>query len=77
MRTGISFSVTPSDLDRLGVLVKDRNAPQKHVWRAQIVLLSGEGVGKRDQARDRQIQDLRLALAGTVCHRGCGWASAR
>jgi transposase len=30
---------------RLQALVKDRNAPQKHVWRAQIVLLTGEGVG--------------------------------
>ena len=45
MRTGISFSVTPADLDRLRDLVKDRNAPQKHVWRAQIVLLSAEGAG--------------------------------
>ena len=26
-------------------MVKDRNAPQKHVWRARIVLLSAEGVG--------------------------------
>ena len=45
MRTGISVSVTPADGDRLRSLVKDRNAPQKHVWRAQIVLLSAEGVG--------------------------------
>jgi hypothetical protein len=45
MRAGISLSVTRFDLDRLRVLVKDRNAPQKHVWRAQIVLLSAEGVG--------------------------------
>ena len=45
MRTGISLSVTPADVDRLRALVKDRNAPQKHVWRAQIVLLSAEGVG--------------------------------
>ncbi len=45
MRTGISFCVTPVDLDRLRALVKDRNAPQKHVWRAQIVLLSAESVG--------------------------------
>jgi transposase len=45
MRTGVSFSVTSADADRLHVLVKDRNAPQKHVWRAQIVLLSAEGVG--------------------------------
>jgi transposase len=45
MRPGISISVTPADLDRLRALAKDRNAPQKHVWRAQIVLLSAEGVG--------------------------------
>ena len=45
MRTGISISITPADLDRLRDLVKDRNAPQKHVWRAQIVLLSAEGLG--------------------------------
>ena len=45
MRTGISFSVTAADLGRLRDLVKDRNAPQKHVWRAQIVLLSAEGAG--------------------------------
>jgi hypothetical protein len=44
-RTGICVSVTPTDLDRLRGLVKDRNAPQKHVWRAQIVLLTVEGVG--------------------------------
>jgi hypothetical protein len=45
MRTGVSLSVTAADLDRLRALVKDRNAPQKHVWRARIVLLSAEGLG--------------------------------
>jgi hypothetical protein len=40
-----SLSVTPADVDRLRALVKDRNAPQKHVWRAQIVMLSAEGLG--------------------------------
>ena len=25
--------------------MRDRNAPQKHVWRAEIVLLSAEGLG--------------------------------
>jgi transposase len=52
MRTGISLSVTPADLDRLCSLVKDRNAPQKHVWRAQIVLLSAEGVGTNGIMRE-------------------------
>ena len=45
MRTGVSPSVTSADMDRLRNLVKDRNAPQKHVWRAQIVLLSAEEFG--------------------------------
>ena len=45
MRPGISLSVTPADVDRLRALVKDRNAPQKPVWRAQIVMLSAEGLG--------------------------------
>jgi transposase len=45
MRTGVTLSVTEADLERLCAVVKDRNAPQKHVWRAQIVLMSAEGVG--------------------------------
>jgi transposase len=45
MRTGVSLSLAPADIDWLRDLVKDRNAPQKHVWRAQIVLLSAEGLG--------------------------------
>jgi hypothetical protein len=45
MRTGICLSVTPADMGRLRCLVKDRNAPQKHVWRAQIVLLTAEDLG--------------------------------
>jgi len=45
MRTGISLSIAAADLDRLRGLVKDRNAPQKHVWPAQIVLLTAEDLG--------------------------------
>ena len=45
MRTGISFSLADGDRDRLNGLVADRNTPQKHVWRARIVLLSADGVG--------------------------------
>src|SRR3954454_9411754 len=45
MRTGISITVLPADHRRLLALVKDRNAPQKHVWRAEIVLLSAGGAG--------------------------------
>jgi len=45
MRTGITIEVSPEDRRRLEAIVRDRNAPQKHVWRARIVLLSAAGVG--------------------------------
>ena len=45
MRTGISITLKPSDRRRLQVIMRDRNAPQKHVWRAAIVLLSADGAG--------------------------------
>jgi len=45
MRTGISIAVTPEDRRRLEALVRDRNTPQKHVWRACIVLLTDDGAG--------------------------------
>lgn len=45
MRPGISITLSPSDRTRLDDIVGDRNAPQKHVWRAEIVLLSADGVG--------------------------------
>jgi transposase len=45
MREGISITVRPSDRQQLLSIVEDRNARQKHVWRAQIVLLSAEGLG--------------------------------
>ena len=38
------IQVSPEDRDRLQ-LVKDRNTPQKMVWRAQIVLVAGDGMG--------------------------------
>ena len=45
MRTGISFTLSDGDRRRLDAIVADRNTPQKHVWRARIVLLSADGVG--------------------------------
>jgi hypothetical protein len=45
MRTGISISLGRCDRNRLETITRDRNAPQKHVWRAAIVLLSADGVG--------------------------------
>ncbi len=45
MRIGISVIVSATVRRRLRVLIADRNAAQKHVWRAQIVLLSADGLG--------------------------------
>jgi hypothetical protein len=39
------IQVAPEDRERLVRLVRDRNTPQKIVWRSQIVLLAGEGMG--------------------------------
>src|SRR3954453_15522786 len=38
------IEVPAADGDRLENLVRDRNTPQKVVWRARIVLLTGEGL---------------------------------
>ena len=51
MRTGISITVSPSERRRLQALVRNRNAPQKHVWRAEIVLLTGAGLGTNEIMR--------------------------
>ena len=51
MRTGISITLKPADRRRLVTLARDRNAPHKHVWRAEIVLLSADGVGTNEIMR--------------------------
>src|SRR3954462_5577166 len=45
MRTGIKVDMSATDRRQLDAIVADRNAPQKHVWRAQIVLLTADGCG--------------------------------
>ena len=51
MRTGISITLKPVDRRRLTTVAGDRNAPHKHVWRAEIVLLSADGVGTNEIMR--------------------------
>ena len=48
MRMGIAISLAPADQAHLGAVVPDGNTPQKHVCRAQIVLLTAGGAGNRD-----------------------------
>jgi hypothetical protein len=45
MRTRISIILISADRRQMEAIVANRNAPQKHVWRAEIVLLSAAGVG--------------------------------
>ena len=45
MRKGIIVTVTACDRARLRAVVTDRNSPQKHVWRARILLLTADGLG--------------------------------
>src|ERR1700682_5751523 len=51
MRTGISLTVTPAIRRHLKAVAANRNSPQKHVWRAQIVLLSAAAVGTNEIMR--------------------------
>ena len=51
MRPGISVILSPAERRRLEALVQDRNAAQKHVWRAEIVLLSADGIGMNEIKR--------------------------
>ena len=67
MRKGIVVKVKASDCRRLAAIVANRNSPQKHVWRAQIVLLTADGLGTaRDHAADGQEQIGSVALAGAL-----------
>ena len=45
MREGISVEVSATDRARLEAVVADRNSPQKHVWRAGIILATADGLG--------------------------------
>src|SRR5271165_5838766 len=51
MRTGITVDVKAADRARLEAIVADRNSPQKHVWRARIVLLTADGLGTNEIMR--------------------------
>ncbi len=51
MRSDVIVEVSAVDRARLAAVVADRNAPQKHVWRAQIVLMTADGLGTMEIAR--------------------------
>ena len=51
MRAGIVVNVTRADRRRLERIVADRSAPQKHVWRANIILATADGCGTTEIMR--------------------------
>ena len=51
MRAGIIVKVTRADRHRLEAIVSDRSAPQKHVWRANIILATADGCGTTEIMR--------------------------
>jgi Homeodomain-like domain len=51
MREGISIEMSAADRERLAAVVADRNSPQKHVWRARIILATAEGYGTSEIMR--------------------------
>ncbi len=51
MLNGITVVVTAKDRANLEAVVADRNSPQKHVWRAQIILLTADGCGTAEIMR--------------------------
>ena len=51
MRAGIVVDVTRADRRRLEAIIADRSAPQKHVWRANIILATADGFGTTEIMR--------------------------
>lgn len=75
MRTIERIVISGADRERLERLVRDRNTPQKVVWRARIVLLASDGLtAKAIAAAELEPVD-RAPLALPLCGRGGGRAS--
>jgi hypothetical protein len=51
MRAGIVVNVTRADRRRLEAIVLDRSAPEKHAWRANIILATADGCGTAEVMR--------------------------
>jgi hypothetical protein len=70
MRKIERISISVADRERLERLVRDRNTPQKVVWRARIVLLDGDGVTARGLRQHWARACLRSAAGGVaMCER--------
>ena len=45
LRGNLGVFVSSADRARLAAIIADRNSPKKHVWRTEVVLLTGDRVG--------------------------------
>ncbi len=55
MRGNLGLFVSSADRARLAAVIADRNNPQKHVWRAQVVLLTADRVGTAEIMRRTEL----------------------
>ena len=55
MRTGVTVYLSSTDRKRLRAIIDDRNSQQKHVWRAQIVLATADGLGTVEIMRTARV----------------------
>ncbi len=73
MRKIERISVSEADRDRLERLVRDRNTPQKVLWRARIVLLAADGLQAIAIAAEvgtgHTLRDVRSILDAHYLHR--------
>ena len=71
MRAGIVANVTRADRRRLEAIVLDRSAPQKHVWRANIIIATADGCGTAEiMRRSGKFEAGGMEMAGAVHGRG-------
>src|SRR5437588_7166487 len=77
MRKGIVVNVTAGDCKRLAAIVANRNSPQKHVWRARIVLLTADGFGTAAVMRQTGKSKSMVWRWQERFMHGGGWAVAR
>ncbi len=65
MREGIDIEVSAADRERLAAVVVVIAEPAKHVWRARIILATGESCGTAGATRRAGSQSLARGAAGS------------
>jgi enoyl-CoA hydratase/carnithine racemase len=77
MRKIERISISAADRERLERLVRDRNTPQKVVWRARIVLLASDGRTAEAIAARRVSPEGQEGLRAFLEKRKAAWDVSR